>query len=173
MHYGKTKNKAIVFLLIIMVLIGIVTFVNRDGIGYMVGRVIIESKLKNINPDAIITYRIDGGECYDEWYYYICNNTVYKCYIYHYCPFTNAFPSLKWTDKGYSKYTLNVYEIDDELRGQLQQFILKVMDVGNGLKNPVFRLKAYKIIIDEKMYNVDDSKTMESLLNQIDYFRKK
>ena len=117
--------------------------------------------IENYKEDAIITKTMYGGECSEDYEYYIFIN---KNKIIEHEKFT-IYPMTSKEDAKptESKYTKKEYNVDKTLMNELKNIINEAKD-----KNEQFGTTMdYKIKIDDQVYGIENQKRVKEIFDKI------
>ena len=117
--------------------------------------------IENYKEDAIITKTMYGGECSEEYEYYIFFN---KNKIIEHKKFTTSPMTTKEDGQtSESKYTKKEYNVDKKLMNELKNIINEAKD-----KNEQFGTTMdYKAKINDQTYGIENQKRVKEIFDKI------
>ena len=109
--------------------------------------------------DAIITITSYGGECTEDFEYYVFykNNKI----IEHKKFTTSPMTTKEDGQTSESKYTKKEYKIDKKLMNELKNIINEAKDKGEHFGTTM----NYKIVIDNQTYGIEDQKKIKEMVD--------
>ena len=111
--------------------------------------------------DAIITITSYGGECTEDFEYYVFYK---KNKIIEHKKFTTSPMTTKEDGQtSESKYTKKEYKIDKKLMNELKNIINEAKDKGEHFGTTM----NYKVVIDNQTYGIEDQKKIKEIFNKI------